>query len=40
MTLYQLQDHAGAERALSRALEINSAFPGADEAQKTLAEIG
>jgi tetratricopeptide (TPR) repeat protein len=40
MTLYQLQDRAGAERALSRALEINSGFPGADEAKQTLAEIG
>ncbi|MGH9460774.1 MAG: tetratricopeptide repeat protein, partial [Vicinamibacteria bacterium] len=40
MTLYQLQDRSGAQRALTRALELNPTFSGADEAQKTLAEIG
>lgn len=39
MTHYKLNNHSEAKEALGKALKLSSAFPGAEEAQRTLAEL-
>jgi Flp pilus assembly protein TadD len=39
MALYKLGDRVEAKRSLTKALEINAKFPGADIARNTLSEL-
>jgi tetratricopeptide (TPR) repeat protein len=40
MTYHKLKDGKAARQSLERALALNPQFPGADQARRTLAEIG